>query len=160
MKAMIFLLTLMATQHAFAFDKSRYVSSTLDDLISRSQKMIDEHQHTGGIELMLPPNSYTIETTLEKMPFPCDSMFLKVALKSLKYYPTDAPDDSLPAINTCIIVKSAAGVSVISFIQDSVAKYIPEELNIGDKITLYAIWLYSADEDKLPRLLTNEFSSK
>jgi hypothetical protein len=62
--------------------------------------------------------------------------------------------DGLQATN-CITIRSAKGRELKVFIQDVVYGFLPNEVPVGDKLSLYAIHAFTSPEG--PGLLVNEF---
>ena len=137
-----------------AFDYSSYEIETLDNIIKRSNVILDEHKDEKGIELISPTIRIAIKDKIMKMPYKCDNGALLKFMSMVGY-----KADKLPPINYCIDLKSNSGVVVTFHVQDTLVQYLNEEVKVGENITLWALWIYSSGFDGLPRFLANEFEA-
>jgi len=155
MKLIPFFLVILPSL-AFGFNYEAYVQESMTNLLERAQQAVETHDHTGGVEIILPVTKLHLYEELAKQPFECntDSLFKFLQIMGL------GKKDRLPPINTCIAVKASSGENVIFFVQDQVADFIPKKVKVGQKLHLYAIWVYVSDNDKLPYLLLNGFKSE
>ena len=93
-----------------------------------------------------------LDVTLASHGGPCPSQDFKRALITSGMPKQDS--DGLQVTN-CITVRSAQGRELKVFIQDVVYGFLPDEVPVGDKLSLYAIHIYTSPEG--PGLLVNEF---
>ncbi|MBR0776096.1 M23 family metallopeptidase [Bradyrhizobium diazoefficiens] len=125
------------------FNFARYKETDLDEFLARKRPA------TGmDIYPMLP---LKLDVTLASRGEPCANGALKRALIISGMPKQDA--DGLQATN-CITVRSAKGRELKVFIQDVVYGFLPDEVPVGDKLSLYAIHAFTSPEG--PGLLVNE----
>lgn len=137
------LLVVPGAAHA-EFNFARYKETDLDEFLARRRPA------TGmDIYPMLP---LKLDVTLASRGEPCASGALKRALIMSGMPKPDA--DGLQATN-CITVRSAKGRELKVFIQDVVYGFLPNEVLVGDKLSLYAVHAFTSPEG--PGLLVNEF---
>lgn len=126
------------------FDFARYKETDLDEFLARRRP-------ASGLDVypMLP---LKLDVTLASHGGPCASGVLK---RSLIMSGMSKPDaDGLQATN-CITVRSAKGRELKVFLQDVVYGFLPNEVSVGDKLSLFAIHAFTSPEG--PGLLVNEF---
>ncbi len=140
---------------AMAFDFDSYRDESMTDLLERAREVAATHAHDGGVEIIFPLTKLHLYEELAEPPYACDSNHLITYLGVMGV----GTDRDLPPINTCIKIRAETGELVELFAQDQVARYIPEEVPIGEKMHLYAIWVYVNNDDSLPYLLLNEFKA-
>jgi hypothetical protein len=140
---------------SYCFDYDAYESETLDGIILHSDKVLDLHVGNEGVDIINPVKPFTVYETLEKMPFQCDTSALLSFMGMVGFQ-----KESLPPINYCITVRSKQNKLVTFYVQDTLVNYINSECEIGSKVQLWAIWVFSNGFDRLPRLLLNEFDAK
>lgn len=126
------------------FNFARYKETDLDEFLARRRP-------TSGMDVY-PMSPLKLDVTLASHGGPCASGELKRALIMSGMPKPDA--DALQATN-CIIVRSAKGRELKVFVQDVVYGFLPNEVPVGDKLSLYAIHAYTSAEG--PVLLVNEF---
>lgn len=153
MKSLLLTLILFSS-FLYGFDYDAYEKETLDGVISRSNDVLDLHVGEEGVDIINPVKPFWLHETLEKMPYKCDSSGL-ISFMGIVGFNSDA----LPPINHCIQVRSASGVSVTFYVQDTLVEYLVSECEVGKNIQIWAIWVFSNGFDRLPRLLMNEFDA-
>jgi hypothetical protein len=126
------------------FNFARYKETDLDEFLARRQPAT-------GLDVY-PMSPLKLDVTLASHGEPCASGALKRSLIMSGMPKQDA--DSLQATN-CITVRSAKGQELKVFIQDVVYGFLPGEVPVGDKLSLYAIHAFTSPEG--PGLLVNEF---
>ncbi|MGX1322276.1 hypothetical protein AB7M17_005729 [Bradyrhizobium sp. USDA 377] len=126
------------------FNFARYKETDLDEFLSRRRP-------ASGMDVY-PMSPLKLDVTLASHGEPCTSGALKRSLIMGGMPKQDA--DSLQATN-CIIVRSAKGAELKVFIQDVVYGFLPNEVPVGDKLSLFAIHAFTSPEG--PGLLVNEF---
>ena len=92
------------------------------------------------------------DVTLASHGEPCNSFALKQSM--LMGGVSQESIDALQVMN-CIKVRSAKGRELSVFIQDVVNGFLPGEVPVGSKLSIYAIHVYTIPEG--PGLLVNEF---
>jgi hypothetical protein len=97
----------------------------------------------------------SFDAVLDVQPWACNPTLLYAALNMQRF-----PVKSLPPINSCIGLRSARGDRVVALIQDTVATFIPKEVQVGDALRVYAMNIYFDNRRKLPVFLVNEFQTK
>ncbi|WP_139031527.1 M23 family metallopeptidase [Bradyrhizobium sp. ORS 375] len=127
-----------------AFNYARYQETSLDDVLAmpRPAKGVD-------IKSGAP---FKLEVTLVNAGGPCATGFLKKSMAMSGF-------DQVGAIgvSNCITVRSAKGRDLKVFVQDVVYGFLPREVKVGGRLTLYAVHVYTAAEG--PGLLVNEFQT-
>src|SRR5579864_6666974 len=126
------------------FNFSRYVPTDLDELLAQPRP-------TDGIDLN-DSRPLKLDVTLADQGEECSSEQLKLAMRMQGY--TQEQTDATQASH-CITVRSAKGKQLKVFIQDVVYAYLPHEVPLGGKLTLYAIHIFT--DPSGPKLLVNEF---
>ncbi|MBR0780306.1 M23 family metallopeptidase [Bradyrhizobium iriomotense] len=126
------------------FNFARYKETDLDEFLARRRP-------ASGMDVY-PMSPLKLDVTLASHGEPCASGALKRALIMGGMPKQDA--DGLQATN-CIIVRSAKGAELKVFIQDVVYGFLPNEVPVGDKLSLFAIHAFTSPEG--PGLLVNEF---
>jgi len=129
-----------------AFDYARYKEASLDDLLAlpRPAKGVDIRDGA----------PFKLEVTLASAGGVCSTELLKRSMMMSGF--TKAQIDGLGASH-CILVRSANGRQLKVFVQDIVYGFLPREVPIGGKLTLYAIHVFTSTEG--PGLLVNEFQT-
>jgi hypothetical protein len=126
------------------FNFARYKEIDLDELLARRRP-------ASGLDVY-PMSPLKLDVTLASHGAPCASGALK---RSLIMSGMPKPDaDGLQATN-CITVRSTKGQELKVFIQDVVYGFLPNEVPVGEKLSLYAIHAFTSPEG--PGLLVNEF---
>ncbi|MFK4656769.1 hypothetical protein ABIF97_006703 [Bradyrhizobium japonicum] len=126
------------------FNFARYKETDLDEFLARRRPAT-------GLDVY-PMSPLKLDVTLASHGEPCASGALKRSLIMSGMPKTDA--DALQATN-CITVRSAKGRELKVFIQDVVYGFLPAEVPVGDKLSLYAVHAFTSPEG--PGLLVNEF---
>lgn len=126
------------------FNFARYKETDLDEFLARRRPAT-------GLDVY-PMSPVKLDVTLTSLGGPCASEGLKRSLLMSGMPRQDV--DGLQATNY-ITVRSARGRELKVFIQDVVYGFLPQEVPVGDKLSLYAIHVYTAPEG--PGLLVNEF---
>lgn len=126
------------------FNFARYKETDLDEFLARRRP-------TSGLDVY-PMSPLKLDVTLASQGGPCASGALKRTLIMSGMPKTDA--DGLQVTN-CITVRSAKGRELKVFIQDVVYGFLPDEVPVGDKLSLYAIHAFTSPDG--PGLLVNEF---
>ncbi|MFK4498562.1 hypothetical protein ABIF86_002853 [Bradyrhizobium japonicum] len=126
------------------FNFVRYKETDLDEFLARRRP-------AAGLDVY-PMSPLKLDVTLASHGEPCASGALKRSLIMSGMPKTDAV--ALQATN-CITVRSAKGRELKVFIQDVVYGFLPAEVPVGDKLSLYAIHAFTSPEG--PGLLVNEF---
>jgi hypothetical protein len=126
------------------FNFARYEETDLDELLARRRP-------ASGRDVY-PMSPMKLDVTLASHGGPCPSQDFKRSLVTSGMPKQDA--DGLQVTN-CITVRSAGGRELKVFIQDVVYGFLPQEVPVGDKLSLYAIHIYTSPEG--PGLLANEF---
>ena len=157
MKLIIFVYTMIMSVYTVAFDTRQYVEVSLEGLLEKSAQALVTNDYENNILYIPKPNKYSVRARVHKMPYACKTKNLFTALKALKYIPEDAGKDAIPPITHCIDLITSSDQVVTSYLQDEVKKYVFNEVTVGDKITLFAIWLYVREENQLPQIITLDF---
>ena len=139
------LFILLCVSAAEAFDFSRYKAADLDDLLQQQLP-------SSGADIF-PQIPLKISGTLVAYGETCQTGFLKKTML-MAGIPQQAIDSV--AMTRCIRVRSAKGREVRLYIQDVVADALPNEVALGDTVTLFVLRLFA--EARGPGLLVNEFS--
>jgi hypothetical protein len=126
------------------FNFARYQETDLDEFLARKRPATGPDVY--------PMSPVKLDVTLTSLGGPCASGSLKRSLLMSGMPKQDV--DGLQATN-CITVRSARGRELKVFIQDVVYGFLPQEVPVGDKLSLYAIHVYTSPEG--PGLLVNEF---
>jgi len=137
-------MVLLATT-AMAFNYALYQPTNLDDLLSGKRPA------SGADFYDDIPMKLTV--TLSAYSEPCETDLLN---KSLELAHVTLPDNV--KVTQCIQVRSAGGRQVRMFIQDQVAAFLPKEVPLGGKVTLFAVHLFTSAPDG-PGLMVNEFDA-
>lgn len=157
MKFVVFVCSMIVSVYAFAFDTRQYVEVSLEALLEKSVEALANNEYENNILYIPQPNKYSVRARVHQMPYTCEPQNLVTALKVLKYIPEDAGNDALPPITHCIDLITASDQVVTSYLQDEVKKHVFNEVKVGDKITLFAIWLYARGENQLPQIIALDF---
>ncbi len=156
MKKLITLITLillLLPLCSYSFNYSSYKSDTLDNIVHRSNEILNLHGDDKGVEIITPAKKVQLNEVIVKMPYKCNKGALIRFMKM-----TGFKVDSSTPINYCVDIKSESGVVVTFHIQDVLVKYIVKEVAVGQHLKLWALWIYSSGFSKLPVLLVNEFN--
>jgi len=148
------LLIILYSGFSYGFDYAAYEKETLDGIISKSNVVLDSHVGDEGVDIINPVLPFALHETLEKMPYNCDSNGLVSFMSMIGF-----DKEKIPPANHCVKIKSKSGVSVTFYVQDTLVEYIRNECKTGEKIQIWAIWVFSNGFDRLPRLLMNEFDA-
>lgn len=122
------------------FNFARYKETDLDEFLARRRP-------ASGMDLY-PMSPLKLDVTLASQGGPCANDLLKKALILNGMPKQDV--DGVQATN-CITVRSAKGRELKVFVQDVVYGFLPNEVPVGDKLSLYAIHAQG------PGLMVNEF---
>jgi Peptidase family M23 len=129
-----------------AFDYARYKQASLDDLLAlpRPAKGVDVSDGA----------PFKLEVTLADTGGTCSAELLKksMTMSGFKKEQIDAL-----GVSHCIKVRSAEGRELKVFVQDIVYGFLPSEVSVGGKLTLYAIRVFTSTDG--PGLLVNEFQT-
>lgn len=128
-----------------AFDYARYKEAGLDDLLALPRPAKGVDIKTGA--------PFKLEVILASAGGPCQTGFLKKSMAMSGFDQSGAI-----GISNCITVRSARGRELKVFVQDIVYGFLPREVKIGGKLTLYAVHVYTSAEG--PGLLVNEFQTE
>jgi hypothetical protein len=126
------------------FNFARYQQTDLDEFLARPRPATGRD--------IVPRLPLKLDVTLASQGGPCPSADFKRAMLVSGMPKSDV--DGLQVTN-CITVRSAQGRELKVFIQDVVYGFLPDEVAVGDKLSLYAIHIYTSPEG--PGLLVNEF---
>jgi murein DD-endopeptidase MepM/ murein hydrolase activator NlpD len=129
-----------------AFDYARYKDATLDDLLALPRP-------SSGVDIK-PAAPFKVEVTLSDVGGACSAELLKRSMMMSGF--TKQQVDAL-GVSHCIKVRSAAGRELKVFVQDILYGFLPREVPVGGKLTLYAIHVFTSNEG--PGLLVNEFQT-
>ncbi len=129
-----------------AFDYARYKESSLDELLAlpRPAKGVDVSNGA----------PFKLEVTLADAGGVCSTELVKKAMAMSGF--TKEQVDGLNASH-CITVRSAKGRQLKVFVQDILYGFLPREVPVGGKLTLYAIHVFTSADG--PGLLVNEFQT-
>jgi len=154
MRYILVFINILLSFGAYGFNTSSYQNETLNNIIKRSNVIVDLHGDDKGIEIIRPTARVFLKENLAKMPYKCSSDGL---LKIMKVAGFNA--NNFPPINYCIDIKSKSGVTAIFYVQDSLVEFINKEVKVGDNVKLWALWVYSNGFDRLPRFLVNGYEA-
>ncbi|WP_247322745.1 M23 family metallopeptidase [Bradyrhizobium sp. 21] len=126
------------------FNFARYQETDLDEFLARPRPAT-------GFDVY-PRSPLKLDVTLASHGGPCASGALN---RSLVMSGMPKPDADALQVTNCITVRSAKGSELKVFIQDVVYGFLPNEVPVGDKLSLYAIHVFTSPEG--PGLLVNEF---
>ncbi|CCE09754.1 conserved exported hypothetical protein [Bradyrhizobium sp. STM 3843] len=129
-----------------AFDYARYKEASLDDLMAlpRPAKGVDISNDA----------PFKLEVTLADAGGACSTELLKRSMAMSGF--TKEQVDGL-GVSHCITVRSAKGRDLKVFVQDILYGFLPREVPVGGKLTLYAIHVFTSTDG--PGLLVNEFQT-
>ncbi|CAL75731.1 hypothetical protein; putative signal peptide [Bradyrhizobium sp. ORS 278] len=127
-----------------AFNYARYQETSLDDLLALPRP-------ANGVDIKAGA-PLKLDVILVNADGPCATGFLRRAMTMTGFDPTGAI-----GISNCITVRSAKGKQLKVFVQDIVYGFLPREVPVGGKLTLYAVHLYTSADG--PGLLVNEFQT-
>jgi len=128
---------------ALGFDYARYEAADLDALLAARRPR-------AGFDTF-PPRALKLDVTLAAYAEPCQTGLLSRAMTMVGVTVN-------AQISRCIKVRSAKGAQQRVFIQDLVADFLPKEIPLGHRLTLFAVHLYTTPDG--PGLLVNEFKSE
>jgi hypothetical protein len=128
---------------AFGFDYARYEPTDLDALLTQNRPR-------AGFDTF-PARAVKLEVTLAAYAEPCQTGLLSRVMTMVGVTVN-------AQISRCIKVRSAKGAQLSVFIQDQVSDFLPKEVPLGHRLTLFAVHLYATPEG--PGLLVNEFKSE
>ncbi len=156
MRSLVLVLGLVLTAGpAWGFDYDRYAPGDLDQVMAEKPNCA-EHGHEGphdGEMVVTTPQPWRLDVTLVRQAFPCPAAELvKHALIAI-----GAPGATEVPITNCVQVESPSGLSVGMAIQDSLAPYLAEEVQVGQRFQIYAIRVFLSEAG--PGLLINEFQA-
>jgi murein DD-endopeptidase MepM/ murein hydrolase activator NlpD len=126
------------------FNFARYKETDFDELLARRRP-------TSGLDIV-PALPLKLDVTLASYGGPCEVSALK---RSMLMGGMSKDDIDASQISSCIRVRSAKGRELEVFIQDVVNGFLPNEVPIGSKLSIYAIHVYTTPQG--PGLLVNEF---
>lgn len=132
---------------AFGFNYDRYVATDLDALLAQARP-------GKGVDIY-PALPLRLTVTLVWYGEPCDTALLRRS--QLMAGVSQQLIDEVK-VTRCIQVRSAKGKVLRAFIQDEVSAFLPKEVPIGSKMTLFAIHLFT--DTGGPGLLVNDFSTE
>ena len=125
----------------------QYILSDIDKVVEQ-----DSLEDEGGLKIWPGPRKLKLNVILDAFPEVCDTQFLARSLGMV-----GMSLEALPPITTCIKFKSEKGHVFNAFIQDRVGEFLPKEVKLGQKISIYAAYIYFNDITKNPGLAVNEF---
>jgi hypothetical protein len=131
---------------AQCFDFERYRATDLDALLAQPRP-------AKGIDIY-PVLPLRLDVTLVSYATSCQTTLLRKAMVAAGI--TQQQVDTLE-VEGCIKVRSAKGKELLIFVQDVVSSFLPKEIPLGSRVTLFAIHVFTAPEG--PGLLVNEFST-
>ena len=131
-----------------AFDKSEYLLKDVDQIMTESKRYLGDY--TEGQSIPQPIPKLRLYEKVYRFPSSCDA---ELVIQILQV--TGIPEDSIPPINHCMSIESAKGEIFHLYVQDSIARYIEEEYEIGDRIYLWVMWIFVNISDKKPYFLVN-----
>ncbi|WP_316178000.1 hypothetical protein [Bradyrhizobium sp. SZCCHNRI1009] len=114
-----------------AFDYARYKEAGLDDLLALPRPAKGVDIKTGA--------PFKLEVILASAGGPCQTGFLK---KSMAMSGFDQVEKL--GVSNCITVRSSKGRELKVFVQDIVYGFLPREVKVGGKLTLYAVHIYTS----------------
>jgi murein DD-endopeptidase MepM/ murein hydrolase activator NlpD len=129
-----------------AFDYARYKDTSLDDLMAlpRPAKGVDIRDGA----------PFKLEVTLADAGGACSADVLKKSMLMSGF--TQEQIDAL-GVSHCIKVRAGKGQELKVFVQDILYGFLPREVPVGGKLTLYAIHVFTSTDG--PGLLVNEFQT-
>lgn len=150
MKNTILTITLVLSVNSFAneFNYSAYELKDADVIFEES-KLYDPEETEGQSVLLPSPKLHLIEKIV-KFPYKCDTTLVPIVLVTI-----GVPKENVPPINYCMTIETTKGEKLGLYIQDSIAKYVNEEYEIGSKIHLWVMWLFVNSSDRKPYFLVN-----
>ncbi len=134
------------TLSAWAFDYAQYKTGDLDEILNQKRPDSDVK--------VLAPQKLRFEVTLVAYAENCNTGFLKRTMVMLGA--SKEAVDRVP-ISKCIKVKSAKGRTASLYIQDSVSEFLPKEVSLGRKITVFSDYLFVGKDG--PGILLNEYQN-
>lgn len=141
------IVVLLGFPPAWGFDYARYQAIDLDALLAqpRPQVGIDLY-HGRPLKLTVNLASYAA---------PCQTGLLTKGMVA-----EGIAKDGVDALQVtgCIKVRSAKGEELPMFIQDVVSSFLPREVPLGSRLTLFVIHVFTSPEG--PGLLVNEYSTE
>ncbi|GLH81154.1 hypothetical protein SSBR45G_60630 [Bradyrhizobium sp. SSBR45G] len=129
---------------AAEFNYARYQEASLDELLALPRP-------ANGVDIKAGA-PLKLEVTLVNAGGSCETGFLRRAMTMTGFDRTGAI-----GISNCITVRSAKGKQLKVFVQDIVYGFLPREVKVGGRLTLYAVHVYTSAEG--PGLLVNEFQT-
>jgi len=126
------------------FNFARYKETDLDEFLARRRT-------ASGLDVV-PALPLKFDVTLASHGRPCEVSTLK---RSMRMGGMSRKDIDESQISSCIRVRSAKGQELEVFIQDVVNGFLPDEVAIGDKMSIFVIHVYTVPQG--PGLLVNEF---
>lgn len=148
-RKILILLTLLSAGSLYAFDYASYKFKDLDEIVCKS-KFYDP-ERTEGQSLLIPPPRIHLFEKLIRYPFKCDGQ----PIEYLLMVATRLPIEKIPSVNMCMQIESRNGEKIVVFIQDSISEYVQKEYELGQKIHLWASWLFVNSSDKKPYFVVN-----
>jgi len=144
--ALLLPVALSVVPHAAAteFNFARYKETDLDEFLARRRP-------ASGMDIV-PMLPLKLDVTLVSYGKPCEVFALK---QSMLMGGISKQDIDELQVSTCIRVRSAKGRELEVFIQDIVNGFLPNEVPIGSKLSIFAIHIYTTPQK--PGLLINEF---
>ncbi|MBR0957024.1 M23 family metallopeptidase [Bradyrhizobium japonicum] len=129
---------------AAEFNFARYKETDLDEFLARRRP-------ASGLDVV-PMLPLKLDVTLASYGKPCEVFALK---QSMLMGGISKQDIDALQVSSCIRVRSAKGRELDVYIQDVVSGFLPNEVPIGSKLSLYAIHVYTTPQES--GLLVNEF---
>ncbi len=138
----------------YCFDYSSYEESTLDDIFSRSNIILDLHKGDEGIEIITPTVRVALKEQIVKLPYDCPNGALMKFMSMVGFNTKE-----FPPINFCIDIQSKSGTAATFHVQDSLVGFINSEVKVGDFVNVWALWVYSNGYTGLPVFLINSYEA-
>ncbi|MCC8959577.1 M23 family metallopeptidase [Bradyrhizobium sp. Pear77] len=139
-------LATLLTAPALAFDYARYKETDLDDVLAQPRPKT-------GFDLN-GSKPLRLEVTLVSYEETCAIQSLESTMR-MQGFTKEQIDGT--QVSRCIKVRSAKGKEAILYIQDVVRAFLPREVPLGSRLTLFSIHVFTAHEG--PGLLVNEFQT-
>lgn len=134
------------------FPWASYPAVDIDQIIEHD--IVHKHDPSKGVDIWSPFRKIHVTAKLLEYPKACNNAFLARALAVNKI-----SLQNLPPITTCIRIKSSKGNEQTAFIQNHVGDFLSKEVQVGETVDLYAIYIFADTVSDTLGLVVNEFQT-
>lgn len=144
----LIIFTLLYAGNIWAFDYSSYELRDAEEIYQESKNYDPDEKE--GQSVLTPALRIHLYEKIYRFPEKCDAFLATSILKV-----GGIPKDSIPPINYCMSIETSKGNKIGLYVQDSIARFVEEEYEIGDKMHLWTLWIFVNSSDKKPYFVVN-----